>query len=327
MKRKLYLLVSLLVVVVTGLFIVIRVVNSNKDENCKIVIKDIQVISKTDTLSYALGYVWANNLRRFAGMNTVTYAFYLGVNDYFKRDSSIMGIYDAAEYADNKAQSITSKKWPRNDSIVKLCNIELNTEFDTFSYALGYAWSRGAYGIGLSEVSPALITGMFTSFYANQSIFSNYDAANSYLMNYIEELRSVKFASIRQANEQWLKDNSAHEGVISLASGLQYKILKSGHGKAIAPEDIIESHYVSKLIDGSIFENYSNNPYKFYQFAIIKGAGEALKLMKIGDEWELYIPYDLAYGSGGVNNKIPPYSTVIVNLEILNAIPAESKNQ
>lgn len=322
MKRNLIIgIVVSLIIAGTAFFFILRN-NTDKDPRCQVVIKDITLTNKTDTISYALGYVWAVNMSRYINLNDITYAFYNGVQNYINKDTALMGINAASEYLEGKQESIKTKKWPVNDSTKRLCDIELETEFDTFSYALGYAWCRGAYGIGISQISPAILNGLYSSFRNDTTMFKDYASANNYLMAYIDELRMQKYGDIKLLNEQWLKENSTKEGILTLSSGLQYKIIKHGKGKMVGENDIIECYYTGKLIDGTVYEYYGNNPYKFYQFATTLGVAEAVKLMREGDKWELYIPYYLAYGSGGINQKVPPFATIIVEIELLKAVAA-----
>ncbi|MBN2485766.1 MAG: FKBP-type peptidyl-prolyl cis-trans isomerase [Bacteroidales bacterium] len=294
--------------------------NNKKNLDCQVLIKDIGLQSKNDSISYALGYVWALNLQKYLGMNTISYAFYQGVHDYFSHDTTIMGTNAANSYVQEKFEKIRSVKWPANDSSIRLCDIKIESGYDTFSFALGLAWSKGAYNIGIGKISPALIPGLFNSLKNDTSLFSNYNEANNYLMDYVDELRMARFNDIKVQNDKWLEENALREGIVTLPSGLQYKILQMGKGKKVEENDIIECYYTGKLIDGTVFENFNNQPYKFYQFAETKGVSEAVKLMKEGDKWELYLPYKLAYGSGGIYGKVPPFATVIVEIELLKSI-------
>ena len=110
-------------------------------------------------------------------------------------------------------------------------------------------------------------------------------------------------------------------GVISLPSGLQYKIIKKGKGtKSPTLTDVLTCNYTGKLIDNSIFDSSSKNtePFKFYLTGVIKGWSEALQLMHTGDNWEIYVPYYLGYGSGGSKGKISPFATLIFEIELVS---------
>lgn len=129
-------------------------------------------------------------------------------------------------------------------------------------------------------------------------------------------------AYIRQrdsiANADFLLKNKRVPGVITSKSGLQYKILKEGTGATPSDTSQVEVNYEGRLIDGTVFDS----SYKRGQSAtfgcnqVIKGWTEALTMMKEGDVWELYIPYNLAYGERG-NQSIPPYATLIFKVELI----------
>ena len=123
---------------------------------------------------------------------------------------------------------------------------------------------------------------------------------------------------LKNANALWLDANKQKKDVKTLPSGLQYRILTAGNGPVATDTTKVEVHYEGKLIDGTVFDS----SYKRGQTAavrpdqVIKGWTEALQLMPEGSTWELYIPYDLAYGENGTQN-IPPYSTLIFKVEVI----------
>jgi FKBP-type peptidyl-prolyl cis-trans isomerase FklB len=318
MKKKLLLSVC-------GIMGIFAIIVSCKSENkkstadCNIKIKDIALINKSDTISYALGIVWGKGLGRNVGLNKISNSFYIGVCDYIKGDSSLMGIYKANDYLESHRQEIKNDPlWPDNDNNISVCDIPLKSKYDTISYALGYAWCRGAYGIGISKVTPSLLIGLTKGIKGDTTIF-NYQTADKYLRAYIEELRLIKFADIKKKNDEWLEGNKKNPGVTTLADGIQYKIIKSGKGKSPSNSDIVECNYIFKLIDGKVLENSweTQQTKKFYLFGVIHGLAEAVQLMKEGDKWEIFIPYNLAYGSGGTKDQVPPFGTVIYELELL----------
>jgi len=119
----------------------------------------------------------------------------------------------------------------------------------------------------------------------------------------------------------YLTANKNKSGVITLASGLQYKVLKSGTGK-ISPKasDTVVTHYHGTLINGTVFDSSYDRgeAVSFPVNAVIKGWTEALKMMKVGDKWQLVIPSNLAYGEQGAPPKIGPGATLIFDVELLD---------
>jgi FKBP-type peptidyl-prolyl cis-trans isomerase FklB len=138
-----------------------------------------------------------------------------------------------------------------------------------------------------------------------------------------EQYRLEKYAESIVANEKFLSDNKGKDGVKTTPSGLQYKIVTEGKGDVPDEKSKIKVNYRGTLIDGTEFDSsYKNNaPGSFRVNQVIKGWTEALKMMPAGSKWELYIPQDLAYGSAGQGRNIPPYSTLIFEIELLEIEP------
>lgn len=118
---------------------------------------------------------------------------------------------------------------------------------------------------------------------------------------------------------EFLAANKAKEGVVTLPSGLQYKIIKAGEGKKPAATDTVECHYKGTLIDGTEFDSSyrRGQPATFPVNGVIRGWQEALPLMPVGSKWQLFIPSDLAYGSRGAGGDIGPNETLIFEIELL----------
>lgn len=125
--------------------------------------------------------------------------------------------------------------------------------------------------------------------------------------------------------EKYLAENKDKEGVKTTASGLQYKVLKSGSGATPKAEDRVKVHYKGTLIDGTKFDSSYDRgqPAEFSVNGVIKGWTEALLLMKAGDKWELTIPSDLAYGPRGNMRTIPPNAVLVFEVELIEVTPAE----
>lgn len=122
----------------------------------------------------------------------------------------------------------------------------------------------------------------------------------------------------------FLEANKKKEGVVELPSGLQYKVITAGTGKSPTAADSVRVHYRGTLIDGTQFDSSYDRgePIEFGVTRVIAGWTEALQLMKEGAKWEIYIPYDLAYGANGAGSEIPPFATLVFEVELLQVIPA-----
>jgi FKBP-type peptidyl-prolyl cis-trans isomerase FklB len=129
----------------------------------------------------------------------------------------------------------------------------------------------------------------------------------------------AKYADNKKAGEDFLAENAKKEGVITLPSGLQYKVITEGKGAVPADSNVVSVNYRGTLVDGTEFDSSykRNEPFKTHVKQVIKGWTEALQLMPVGSKWELYIPYDLAYGSRETGGQIKPFSALIFEIELL----------
>lgn len=149
------------------------------------------------------------------------------------------------------------------------------------------------------------------------------------------DLKTKQVAALREKGskaksegEAFLAGNKAAEGVVSLESGLQYKILKAGDGKKPTADDAVVCHYRGTLVDGTEFDSSHkrNKPATFQMNRVIKGWTEALQLMPVGSKWQLFIPSGLAYGERGAGASVPPNATLIFEVELVSIQAASEGN-
>lgn len=126
----------------------------------------------------------------------------------------------------------------------------------------------------------------------------------------------------RDAGIKFLEENAKKDGVITLPSGLQYKVLVQGTGEVPQSSDKVKVHYEGRLLDGTVFDSSykRDEPTEFTPSQVIKGWSEALTMMPVGSKWQLYIPYELAYGERGAGADIKPYSMLIFDVELLDIV-------
>jgi len=139
-------------------------------------------------------------------------------------------------------------------------------------------------------------------------------------MEQVKDLyRKTKYAEPIAAGEKLLADNKNSADIKTTESGLQYKIITEGFGPVPDEKARVKVNYRGRLIDGTEFDSsYKNDaPATFHVNGVIRGWSEALKMMPTGSKWELYIPQDLAYGAQGQMPNIPPYATLIFEVELL----------
>lgn len=216
--------------------------------------------------------------------------------------------------------------------------VELTTDIQKLSYALGL--DLGSYFKSLGEELDLVILnqGMTDAYQGNKPLLSGEEAAEiqqKFVQKQQEDRLKQTIEMItknKQAAETFLKENGAKEGVVTTASGLQYKILSQGEGVKPAAEDTVKVHYKGTLMDGTEFDSsYTRGePAVFPLNQVIPGWTEALQLLNVGSKALIYLPPDLAYGDRGAPPVIEPGSMLIFEVELLGietpaAEPAPAK--
>jgi FKBP-type peptidyl-prolyl cis-trans isomerase FklB len=143
---------------------------------------------------------------------------------------------------------------------------------------------------------------------------------------YAEQMK-VLGAKNKKEGEAFLAENKKKEGVTTLPSGLQYKVLTAGTGKKPLDTDTVTVQYRGTLIDGTEFDSsyHRGKPATFPVKGVIPGWTEALKLMKPGAKWQIFVPSQLAYGERGAGNKIGPHATLIFEVELISIQEKQEK--
>jgi len=212
-------------------------------------------------------------------------------------------------------------------SVVAQDAAELKTEKEKFSYALGMQMGAGLRKQGL-DVDPAIVAkGLAESFNGAKTMMTE-DEMHAVIVRAQEdyrkkqaELREEKAGAALQEGERFLAENKTKEGVVTLPSGLQYKILKPGTGEKPEIDEKVVCNYRGMLLDGTEFDSSAkhNGPSTFPVRGVIKGWEEALQMMPTGSKWQLFVPAHLAYGPlGAPQIKVPPNATLIFEMELLS---------
>ncbi|MBR6347173.1 MAG: FKBP-type peptidyl-prolyl cis-trans isomerase [Bacteroidales bacterium] len=136
------------------------------------------------------------------------------------------------------------------------------------------------------------------------------------------ERASAAGKAAKEEGEKFLAENAGKEGVVVLPSGLQYKVLKEGSGRKPSATSRVRCHYEGTLPNGQIFDSSykRGEPAVFGLNQVIKGWTEGLQLMSEGSKWELFLPYNLAYGESGAGGAIPPYCALKFVVELLEVL-------
>jgi FKBP-type peptidyl-prolyl cis-trans isomerase len=199
----------------------------------------------------------------------------------------------------------------------------LTTTKQKASYAIGMNLGGGLHRQGIDVDSAALIQGMKDALSGNKTLLTE-EQARAALMQLQSEMQA-KMAqegdAKKKEGEVFLAANKGKEGVVTLPSGLQYKILKEATGPKPATTDSVVCNYKGTLIDGTEFDSSykRGEPATFPVTGVIKGWTEALQLMPVGSKWQLFIPADLAYGPRGTpGGPIGPNATLIFEIELIS---------
>lgn len=187
------------------------------------------------------------------------------------------------------------------------------------SYALGMSIANNLMASGIKNLNTEEFVKAIKASLAGEQPAMSVVEAQQVLNDYFTKLQEEQTAALKKEGEEFLAQNAKKEGVVTLPSGLQYKVLKSGNGATPKASDSVECHYEGRLISGTVFDSsyQRGETATFGVTQVIAGWVEALQLMKEGDKWQLYIPYNLAYGERGAGAQIPPYATLIFDVELV----------
>ncbi len=200
--------------------------------------------------------------------------------------------------------------------------MEYSNELDKVSYCLGLSVASNLISSGVTTLNGEAFTDAIGSVFRGKTPEITPDQANDILQAYFEKLQKKRGESSKIAGEKFLADNRTKEGVITLTSGLQYKILKQGQGAKPKTTDSVKCHYEGRLTNGTVFDSSirRGEPAEFPVEGVIAGWVEALQLMNTGSKWQLYIPYELAYGEHGAGQMIGPCEVLIFDVELLEIV-------
>lgn len=154
---------------------------------------------------------------------------------------------------------------------------------------------------------------------ASQVSDEDLNEAFSVISKKLQELELAEAKEKSAEGEAFLAENAKKEGVVVTESGLQYEVLATGEGEKPTAQSTVRTHYHGTFINGDVFDSSVDRgqPAEFPVGGVIAGWTEALQLMTEGSKWRLYVPYGLAYGERGSQGAIPPYATLVFEVELL----------
>lgn len=252
-----------------------------------------------DSLSYAFGMSQTNGIEQYfaqQGIDSTKMGEFL---KGFKEGARKISDKDVAYMAGLQLGQMVSKRWVEG----------LNQQ------VFG--------GDSTQTVSRDNLLAGFLAGVVNDTTVMKMVEARAYTQTQMEAVKAQaiekKYADNKAAGEKFLAENKTKEGVVTLPSGLQYKVITEGKGAIPADTCKVKVNYKGTLIDGTEFDSSykRKEPATFRANQVIKGWTEALTMMPVGSKWELYIPQELAYGSRETGGNIKPFSTLIFEVELL----------
>lgn len=232
--------------------------------------------------------------------------------------AALMSLVMSATYAATEAASAAA--------VSTVTATTLNSDADKLSYSVGVDLGKNFKKQGIDINANAMAKGLQDSLSGGQLILTEEqmkDVLNKFQKDLMAK-RNAEFLKKSDENkakgETFLNQNKAKEGVVSLPSGLQYKILQKGDGVKPAKEDMVTVEYTGHLLDGQVFDSTekTGKPATFKVSQVIPGWTEALQLMTSGSTWEVYVPAGLAYGPRSVGGPIGPNETLIFKIHLLS---------
>lgn len=208
---------------------------------------------------------------------------------------------------------------------------DLKTEKDKVNYAIGISVARSFKQQGMEVDVDMVVKGLKDELTSKKSLLSE-DELRKTMTAYqqdrkLKQMQERKVAALgkKKEGDAFQEENKKKEGVVTLPSGLQYKILKAGEGKKPTTNDMVEVRYRGTFIDGKEFDSSGSETRTFKLAGIIPGWREALQLMPVGSKWQLVVPPELAYGERGMGQGIMPNTTLLFEVELVGIKPSEAK--
>ncbi len=291
--KKLSILLTLAIVIMMG-------------SSCTAQAPKANLKNEVDSLSYAIGLSQTQGLKQHLSMRMNVDTAY--INDFIK------GFVDGSNInKDDKKKAAYMAGLQIGQQVGTGMVDGVNGEF------------MNLYGDSTKKVNKADLLAGFIAGIDPKGGKMTMEDAQKYSQTTMDNLRNAKmeqeYSGNKTAGVQFLQENKAKEGVVTLPSGLQYKIVKAGTGAIPTASDVVKVNYKGTLIDGTEFDSsYSRNaPAEFGVTQVIKGWTEALELMPVGSKWELYVPQELAYGSAD-RGTIKPFSALVFEVELLDIV-------
>lgn len=256
-----------------------------------------------DTLSYAIGMAQSDGVKNYLVEG-------LGIDSAYI-DQFMKGVNEGATAGDDKAKAAYYAGIQIGQQIgtqmVKGLNYELFGNDSTQT-------------VSLKNILAGFVAGA-----TGKKQLMTIDVARATAEKKMHEIKAAEmekqYGEYKRQNEKFLADNAKKEGVVTLPSGVQYKVITEGKGAIPTETATVKVNYEGKTIDGKVFDSNakSGKPVEMRANQVIKGWTDALVHMPVGSKWEVYIPQALAYGERAQGEAIKPFSTLIFTIELVEA--------
>ena len=258
-----------------------------------------------DSVSYAVGFGNASELvnaikgAKAQGENVDSALFFKGFEEGFNSDTTKLWYYVG------QMQGVQAAMRFKDDSVLKKA-----------IFMAGFKKALSADSASRASLADSL--GAIAQKYYDIKAEADRKKYEAEMEKQMEE----QYGENKTKGAAFMAEYKKEAGVKTTASGLAYQVLKEGNGNAPAATDMVQVNYVGKLIDGTVFDESKGKPAEFRVDGVIKGWTEILQLMKPGGKVKVVIPSDLAYGARYAGEKIPPFSTLVFEIELVKIMPA-----
>ena len=200
---------------------------------------------------------------------------------------------------------------------------------DKVSYALGLGIGHQLLDMGAQELNIDDFAQAIKDVVAGRKPLIAAGEAQTLVQNFFQEQEqkqraaaAEKYKAAKAEGEKYLEENAKKDGVVTLPSGLQHKVLREGNGRRPKATDQVKCHYEGMLVDGTLFDSslQRGEPATFPLNGVIAGWTEGLQLMQEGAKYRFFIPYHLGYGERGAGAQIPPFAALVFDVELIEVM-------
>lgn len=196
---------------------------------------------------------------------------------------------------------------------------ELRSQIDSASYAFGMSVAEDLKSRGIKGLNYTVVAKAMEDAFTGRTEMLTLEQRQKVIYEFLTSATKSQHASTIADGKAFLEENKKKPGVKSIPSGLQYEVIKSGTGPKPKATDEVTVHYKGTLLNGKQFDSSydRNEPLTLSLNQVIKGWTEGVQLMSVGSKYRFFIPYELGYGERGAGEDIPPYSTLIFEIELI----------